>query len=128
MFGMNKVNCGKKRKQRKCIGRIVYSSLALGERYYLRMLLNVVKGVFGFEELMTVNKRVCVTFKEACFGYGLLHDDKEWSYAIAEASLWALGPQLRDIFVTMLIFCSVNRPLKHWEESWQTLSEDILAK
>ncbi|GJR01605.1 DNA helicase PIF1, ATP-dependent [Tanacetum coccineum] len=69
-------------------------------------------GVFGFEDLMTVNKRVCATFKEACFGYGLLHDDKEWSHAIAEASLWALGPQQRDIFVTMLIFCDVSRPLK----------------
>ncbi|GKF49656.1 ATP-dependent DNA helicase PIF1-like protein [Tanacetum coccineum] len=117
----------KKRKQRKCIGRIVYSSPASGERYYLRMLLNVVRGVFGFEELMTVNKRVCATFKEACFEYGLLHDDKEWSHAIAEASLWALGPQLRDLFVTMLIFCDVSRPQKLWEESWQTLSEDILA-
>ncbi|GKA53443.1 hypothetical protein Tco_0746758 [Tanacetum coccineum] len=118
----------KKRKQRKCIGRIVYSSPASGERYYLRMLLNVVRGVFGFEELMTVNRRVCATFKEACFEYGLLHDDKEWSHAIAEASLWALGPQLRDIFVTMLIFCDVSRPQKLWEENWQTLSEDILAK
>ncbi|GJT76115.1 uncharacterized protein Tco_1042840 [Tanacetum coccineum] len=98
------------------------------EHYYLRMLLNVVRGVSGFEELMTVNKRVCATFKEACFGYGLPHDDKEWSYIIAEASLWALGPQLRDIFVTMLIFCDVSRPLKLWEESWQTLSKDILAK
>ncbi|GJU90262.1 ATP-dependent DNA helicase PIF1 [Tanacetum coccineum] len=46
----------KKRKQRKCIGRIVYSSPASRERYYLRMLLNVVRGVIGFEEMMTVNK------------------------------------------------------------------------
>ncbi|GKC59340.1 DNA helicase PIF1/RRM3 [Tanacetum coccineum] len=108
----------KKRRHRKCIGRIVYSSLASEEHYYLRMLLNVVRGVFSFEELMTVNKRVCATFKEACFAYGLLHDDKEWSHAIIEPSLWALGPQLRDIFVTMLIFCDVSRPLKLWEESW----------
>ncbi|GKA23021.1 ATP-dependent DNA helicase PIF1, partial [Tanacetum coccineum] len=77
---------------------IVYSSPASGERYYLRMLLNVVRGVCGFEELMTVNRRVCATFKEACYEYGLLHDNKE---------------------------C---RPQKLWEESWQTLSEDILAK
>ncbi|GJY51338.1 DNA helicase PIF1, ATP-dependent [Tanacetum coccineum] len=118
----------KKRKQRKCIGRIVYSSPASGERYYLRMLLNIVRGVFGFEELMMIKKRVCATFKEACFEYGLLHDEKEWSYAIAEASLWALGPQLPDIFVTMLTFSYVRRPQKLWEESWQTLSEDILAK
>ncbi|GJZ92937.1 DNA helicase PIF1, ATP-dependent [Tanacetum coccineum] len=37
--------------------KIVYSSLASEEHYYLRMLLNVVRGVFSFEELMTVNKR-----------------------------------------------------------------------
>ncbi|GJX17283.1 hypothetical protein Tco_0218115 [Tanacetum coccineum] len=51
-------------------------------------------GVQGFEELMTVNNRICPTFKEACFAYGLLNDDKEWTKAISEASLWALGPQL----------------------------------
>nr|GEZ13478.1 ATP-dependent DNA helicase PIF1-like [Tanacetum cinerariifolium] len=38
-------------------GRIVYSSIASGERYYLKVLLNVVRGVEGFEQLMTVNKR-----------------------------------------------------------------------
>nr|GEU94766.1 ATP-dependent DNA helicase PIF1 [Tanacetum cinerariifolium] len=83
-----------KRKQRKCIGRIVYSSPAFRERYYLRMLLNVVRGVKGFEKMMTVNKRIYATFKETCFAYGLLNDDKEWSHAIEEASLWELGPQL----------------------------------
>ncbi|GJZ69659.1 ATP-dependent DNA helicase PIF1 [Tanacetum coccineum] len=118
----------KKRKQRKCIGMIVYSSLASGEHYYLRMLLNVVRGFKGFEELMTVNKRLYATFKETCFAYGLLNDDKEWSHAIAEANLWALGPKLQDIFVTMLLFCNVSITLKLWEETWQTLSEDILEK
>ncbi|GKE25357.1 uncharacterized protein Tco_1436869, partial [Tanacetum coccineum] len=118
----------KPRKQRKCIGRIVYSSPASGERYYLRMLLNVVRGVTGFEELMTVNKRIRATFKEAHFAYGLLNDDKEWTQAILEASLWALGPQLRDIFITLLLFCDVSKPLKLCKENWQTLSKDILHK
>ncbi|GJR23564.1 ATP-dependent DNA helicase PIF1 [Tanacetum coccineum] len=82
----------KQRKQRKCIGRIVYSSPVSGERYYLRMLLNVVRGVQGFEELMTVNNRLYATLKETCFAYGLLNDDKEWTHALSEASLWALDP------------------------------------
>ncbi|GKA54139.1 hypothetical protein Tco_0753088 [Tanacetum coccineum] len=77
---------------------------------------------------MTVNDRLYATFKEACFAYGLLNDDKEWSHAILEASFWALGPQLRDLFVTMLLFCDVSRPLHLWEQSWQILSEDILHK
>nr|GEV04419.1 helicase [Tanacetum cinerariifolium] len=82
----------KPRKQRKCIGKIVYSSPASEERYYLRMLLNIVRGVEAFEQLMTVNKRLCATFKEACFAYGLLNDDEEWTHALSEASMWALGP------------------------------------
>ncbi|GJW00027.1 hypothetical protein Tco_1555278 [Tanacetum coccineum] len=72
----------KQRKQQKCIGRIVYSSLASGERYYLRMLLNVVRGPKEFSKLMTVNKRIYPTFKDTCFAYGLLNDDKEWTHAV----------------------------------------------
>ncbi|GJX36237.1 ATP-dependent DNA helicase PIF1-like protein [Tanacetum coccineum] len=78
------------------------------ERYFLRMLLNVVRGPQKFEHLQMVNGRICATFKEACFAYGLLNDDKEWTRAIQEASLWALGPQLRDLFVTILLFCDLT--------------------
>ncbi|GKD86750.1 hypothetical protein Tco_1357904, partial [Tanacetum coccineum] len=74
------------------------------------MLLNVARGPRGFKELMTVNKKLYPAFKEACFTYGLLNDDKEWAHAISESSFWALGPQLRDLFVTMLLFCDVSRP------------------
>ncbi|GJW53521.1 ATP-dependent DNA helicase PIF1-like protein [Tanacetum coccineum] len=77
---------------------------------------------------MTVNHRLYATFKEVCFAYGLLNDDREWTKALSEASLWALGPQLRDIFITMLLFCNGAKPLKLWETNWQALSEDILHK
>ncbi|GKE26554.1 ATP-dependent DNA helicase PIF1-like protein [Tanacetum coccineum] len=79
-------------------GRIVYSSTTSEERYYLRMLLNVVRGAKSFEELMTVNKQTYTTFKVACFAYGLLNDGKE---------------------------C---RPLQLWEENWTASSEDIFHK
>nr|GEV49116.1 ATP-dependent DNA helicase PIF1-like [Tanacetum cinerariifolium] len=69
------------------------------------MLLNVVRGPQKFEHLLIVNDKICATFKEACFAYGLLNDDKEWTRAIQEASLWALGPQLHDLFMTILLFC-----------------------
>ncbi|GKA04558.1 uncharacterized protein Tco_0683678 [Tanacetum coccineum] len=85
----------KPQKQRKCIGRIVYSTPDSGERYFLQMLLNFVKGL-------------------------------EWTRAIQEASVWALGPQLLDLFVTILLFCDVSRPLTLWEETWEVLSKDIL--
>ncbi|GKC63748.1 ATP-dependent DNA helicase PIF1-like protein [Tanacetum coccineum] len=115
-------------EEKKCIGRIVYLFPDSGERYYLRMLLNVVRGPRYFKELMTVNKKIYATFKATCFAYGLLNDDKEWTHAIAEAKFWAIRPQLRDLFITILLFCDVRRPLQLWEENWAALSEDILHK
>ncbi|GJZ12897.1 hypothetical protein Tco_0548127 [Tanacetum coccineum] len=90
--------------------------------------VQVVRGAWSFEELMMVNKNVYATFKAACFAYGLLNDDKEWTHAISKASFWAMGPQLCDLFVTILLFCNVSRPLQLWEESWVAFSEDILHK
>ncbi|GJU93321.1 ribonuclease H-like domain-containing protein [Tanacetum coccineum] len=44
----------------------------------------------SFEEIKTRNDRICNTFKDACLTYGLINDDKEWTQAILEASLWVL--------------------------------------
>ncbi|GJV41874.1 ATP-dependent DNA helicase PIF1-like protein [Tanacetum coccineum] len=66
------------------------------------------RGPLTFEELLTINKRICATFKEACFAYGLLNDGREWTRAIQEASLWALRTQLRDLFMTILLFCDLT--------------------
>ncbi|XP_071740919.1 uncharacterized protein [Rutidosis leptorrhynchoides] len=117
-----------RRKQGSCIGRIVYSHPASGERYYLRLLLNKVKGPQTYEEIRTVDGTLHPTFKDACFAYGLINDDREWTTAITEARLWASGTQLRDLFVTILLFCNVTKPLTLWELNWEALAEDILYK
>ncbi|XP_071726987.1 uncharacterized protein [Rutidosis leptorrhynchoides] len=116
------------RKQRRCIGCIVYSNPASGERYYLRMLLNIVKGPLSFEDIRRVDGTLHPTFKDACFARGLINDDKEWTEAISEATLWASGSQLRDLFVTILLFYNVSKPLKLWETHWEALADDILRK
>ncbi|XP_071741410.1 uncharacterized protein [Rutidosis leptorrhynchoides] len=116
------------RKQRTCIDRIVYSHQASGERYYLGLLLNKVKGPQIYEEIPTVDGTLHPTFKDACFASGLINDDREWTEAITEARLWASGAQLRDLFVTILLFCNVTKPLNLWEANWEALAEDILHK
>ncbi|GKA51633.1 hypothetical protein Tco_0744829 [Tanacetum coccineum] len=55
-------------------------------------------------------------------------DTAEWAHAIQEAAFWALAQQLRDLFVTMLLFYDVSRPLHLWEQTWELLSEDILRR
>ncbi|XP_021999396.1 uncharacterized protein LOC110896241 [Helianthus annuus] len=116
----------KTRLERTAIGRIVYCNPAAGPKYYLRMLLGIVRGPRSFEEIKTVDGVVYATFKEACYAYGLLNDDKEWNNALSEAKLWASGSQLRELFVTMLLFCEVNRPAQLWAQNWEILSDDIL--
>uniref|UniRef100_A0A0D2ZU42 ATP-dependent DNA helicase n=2 Tax=Brassica oleracea var. oleracea TaxID=109376 RepID=A0A0D2ZU42_BRAOL len=114
------------RLQGEAIGRVVYVSPASGDRYFLRMLLNVVRGPRGYDVLYTVGDVVYKKFKEACYARGLLDDDKEWHEAIEEPSSWATGRQLRRLFVLILVYCQVVDPLKLWEHTWMFLAEDIL--
>ncbi|GJY18084.1 ATP-dependent DNA helicase PIF1-like protein [Tanacetum coccineum] len=81
-----------------------------------------IKNYLNYQYLAPCEAKLYPTFKAVCFAYGLLNDDKEWAHAINEASFWALAPQLRDLFVTMLLFCDVSRPLRLWEETWELLS------
>nr|GEW28431.1 ATP-dependent DNA helicase PIF1-like [Tanacetum cinerariifolium] len=78
-------------------------------------------GARTFVELITVNKILCTTFKEACFAYGLLNDDREWTRAIHEATLWALGPQIRDLIITILLFCDGLLPCSYQLEGLLTI-------
>nr|XP_023883470.1 uncharacterized protein LOC111995771 [Quercus suber] len=92
------------------------------------MLLNVVKGARSFEEIRTIDHVVYPTYKAACYAHGLLDDDKEWDDAIKEASNWASGRQLRELFTTLLLFCEVTDPHALWMANWELLSDDILYR
>jgi len=115
------------RKQGFAIGRMYYAHPTSGERYYLRMLLNCVKGATSYEHLRIVDGRVHDTFKDACIAMGLLADDNEWDQALEEADVWASGRQLRDMFASMLMFCEVTNPRQLWDAHWESLSDDIEA-
>jgi hypothetical protein len=77
------------RKRGFAIGRIYYAHLTSRERYYLRMLLNYVKGATSYEHLRTVDGRKHDTFKDACIAMALLADDNERHQALEEAGVWA---------------------------------------
>ena len=65
------------RKQGRAIGRMYFASPNEGERFYLRLLLSVVKGPQSYECLKTVNNVIHPSFKAACIAKGLLEDDDE---------------------------------------------------
>jgi hypothetical protein len=45
----------KEHKSKFSVGRLYYSHPSSGERYYLRMLLDTVKGCTSFEDIRTIN-------------------------------------------------------------------------
>jgi hypothetical protein len=102
-----------------------YAHSTSSECYYLQMLLNCVKGATFYEHLWTMDGTEHDTFKDACIAMGLLVDNNEWHQALEEASFWASGRQLRDMFTSMLLFCEVTNPRQLWDAHWETLSDDI---
>uniref|UniRef100_A0A2N9J2K3 ATP-dependent DNA helicase n=1 Tax=Fagus sylvatica TaxID=28930 RepID=A0A2N9J2K3_FAGSY len=124
----NNVKQWQRRKSGNCIGRVYYAHPSSGEKFYLRMLLNIIKGPRNFKEIRTVNNVTYPTYKDACYALGLLDNDNEWHDCMIEASNWASGKQLRQLFVTILMFCEVSDTLNLWESNWKLLTEDILNR
>ena len=114
------------RKQRYSIGRLFYVAPGSGDMYYLRCLLNVVKGATCYEDLRFVNGVQYDTFRDACFALGLLDDDKEYIDGIVEASFWSSAHSLRLLFVSLLSSESVSRPDVVWQKCWKHLSDDVV--
>ncbi len=77
------------RKRGFAIGCMYYAHSTLGERYYLQMLLNCIKGATSYEHLRTMDGREHDTFKDACIAMGLLANNNEWDQALGKASVWA---------------------------------------
>ncbi|PKA52796.1 hypothetical protein AXF42_Ash001777 [Apostasia shenzhenica] len=124
----NKVKQWKQRKRGFSIGRLPYAKLTSGERYYLRMSLNIVKGAKSFDELKTVEGVAYNTFKDTCIAHGLLQDDNEWQLALTEANYWALAFQLRNLFCEILMFCEITDISKLWQTCSSFLLEDYIYK
>ena len=59
------------RKQRNVVGRIIAAYPTEDERYYLRLLLNHIKGATSYKKLKTINGVEASSFCEAALLHGL---------------------------------------------------------
>ncbi|CAF1801401.1 unnamed protein product [Brassica napus] len=116
------------RKKGKTIGRVVAVHPSAGDRYYLRILINKIKGPRSYDELKTYNDVKYPDFKSVCQARGYLDNDVEWLESMSEGARTATPYQLRDLFVTFLNNCFVASHKGLWEHSWKSMSEDILHK
>jgi hypothetical protein len=109
------------------IGRIPTITLSphQSELFYLRMLLFNRSGATSFEDLRTIEDAVCPTFQEACRLLGLLDDDTEIDLVMEEASSIRFGDQLRNVFVTILLYVRPSDPPAFWLRHKEKLCQDI---
>ncbi|XP_047953750.1 uncharacterized protein LOC125199963, partial [Salvia hispanica] len=113
-----KGNCWQPRKQRFAIGRMFYIAPGSGEMYYLRCLLNIVRGATSYEEIRCVNGIQYDTFREACFALGLLDDDKEYVDGITEANLVLNDDEIKNLALVEIdrLLVKVGRSLRDFDD------------
>jgi hypothetical protein len=113
------------RKEGFAIGRMYYAHPTSGERFYVRLLLTIVKGAKDFDDLRTFEGILYPTFKAACIAHGLLEDDSEWHQCLQEAKDMQMGHQLRHLFVTIMHECAAAKPEVLWREFKQYICDDL---
>jgi hypothetical protein len=107
------------------IGRVVYANSGEGEKYFLRVLLNHVRGATSYEDLRTVAGVTHSTFREACEKRGLTETDKSIDNCLTEATTFQMSCALRRLFATILVFCEATNIHGLWDKHKDALGEDF---
>lgn len=113
------------RQRGTAIGRMYFCNPLQGERYYLRLLLTIVRGPTSFADLRTFNGTVYPTFQAAAAARGLLQDDGDWTACFREAVVFQTGFALRLFFAAALLSGPVSDPLAIWTEFQGNLCDDL---
>ncbi|GAA0159946.1 hypothetical protein LIER_38950 [Lithospermum erythrorhizon] len=114
-----------KRKRGTVIGRLSTVNLVENERYYLRLLLNNVRGPTSFNFLLCVDGIYCETFQKSAHMRGLLHNEADIDKTMEEASTYRMPSELRRLFATLLHYCKPSDPPKLFEVYYEHMAEDF---
>ena len=66
------------------------------------------------------------TFQEVCRSLRLLQNDNKWEIVLEEAAQTTMSLQLRELFVTILLFCNVSNPRTLFEKHHTSWWDDYL--
>jgi len=113
------------RKQCFSIGRMYFVHPTAGEKFYLRLLLTVVKGPTSFADLKTFNGKTYSSFRDACAARGLLESDQEWLECLTDAGEMQTGSSLRQLFASLLRNCAPCQPSNLWQKCRAKICDDL---
>ncbi len=95
------------------LGRLYFTNPIVGERYYLRLLLTIIRGPTSCDDLRTVHGHIHNTFKEACMAMRLLED--HMGSMLTRSFTFANMITTTTLLVTILTFCIPNQLGNLWE-------------
>jgi hypothetical protein len=113
------------------IGRVYTVSPTHMECYYLRLLLHDQRmaAAMSFDKMRyTMIGGVAdehVTYEATAIALGLCENDQEWILSMEQANETASSPQLRRLFVVILIHAHPADPLALWQHCRDWMCEDI---
>lgn len=110
--------------------RLKFQNPAVGDLYYLRLILHKVAGR-SFEELRTVTTRLGVvvehpTFHDAARARGLISGQDEYFICMEEAATLHMPQQLRGLLVTLIL--DGGPAPKLWADYVDFFIEDLLFR
>ncbi|XP_039780730.1 uncharacterized protein LOC120648010 [Panicum virgatum] len=114
------------RKRSYQIGRLVYAYPSEGERFYLQVLLNHVRGPASFISIRTVRGVVSPIFRECCEKLGLVETDRSLDNALSEAIVFQMPCALRRMFATIMVFCEYTNIRTLWDKYFESMVEDYV--
>ncbi|XP_022858871.1 uncharacterized protein LOC111379680 [Olea europaea var. sylvestris] len=118
--------CWSPRKQGVCIDRVVAASPSEGERYYLRLLLNHIRGATSYRALKIVNGVETSSIREAALLHGLLNGDTNCDLCSQEALEYQMPTPFHRLFTTILTLCAPNDPKNLWNKFKIFMIEDFI--
>jgi hypothetical protein len=113
------------KKNSGTISCMYHCSPVSGKRYYLWLLLTIVRGAWSFIDLYFVDGVHYLTYQAACIARGLAKNDQEWFQCFDEVVLFTLGKGLRTLFLTGLHYRLIADPLMVWDRYKRHFCDDL---
>ncbi|XP_066161913.1 uncharacterized protein [Oryza sativa Japonica Group] len=102
-----------------------YDTDRLGYELVSEFMMHGPCGAQSYADVRTYDGVVYGTYREACEARGLLEGDNEWHLLFDEAIVTASSAQLRQLFVTVLLYCSVGDVRSLFDKYWLYMTDDI---
>ncbi|XP_022881047.1 uncharacterized protein LOC111398365 [Olea europaea var. sylvestris] len=116
------------RKQHIVLGRIVTVNPSEGEQYFLRVLLNHIKGPTSYDSFKTLNGVTVNTYREAVLLHGLLKGDNHCEECLSEAIIYKMPSSLKRLFAKLLTLCNPNHPKLLWDRYKAYMIDDYVHR